>query len=185
MTASGCATCSGCRKMHGCGSPCKPWRRRRRRAMRASPARSCAGSSPSPMRPGRGRKSDASSPGSRSAPWDATPATSSPISRAAAASTFMRKLYSARGRAENHIKAWKSPSRLGQNIVYERQRQPDAAHAARVRLLAVVDIAGGLSETLPMAARPVRHAAPPSGQAGGDHRREENPDRHAVNRLSN
>ena len=45
-----------------------------------------AGSRPSPTRPGPGRNPVGSSPGSRSAPWGATPATSLPISRAGVAS---------------------------------------------------------------------------------------------------
>ena len=61
--------------------------------------------------------------------------------------------------------------------------QSDAAHAAWVRLLAVVDAPGGLSKTLPLAARPVRHAAAASGQTGRDHRREENPDHHDAASL--
>jgi hypothetical protein len=102
------------------------------------------------------------------------------------------RVYSARGQAENHIKGWKShlasdrTSCMSASANQMRVRRAYAAPpgprsrltAARLRLLALVDVTRGLPKTLAMAARPVRHVAPASGQAGCDHRREENPDRH-------
>lgn len=102
------------------------------------------------------------------------------------------KLYCARGQAENHIKGWKthlasvrtscSKASANQMRVRRAYAAPQGPRsrltAARLRLLAVVDTARGLPETLAMAARPVRHVAAAPDQTGCHHRREENPDHH-------
>lgn len=76
------------------------------------------------------------------------------------------------------------PSRLRPDVVHARQRKPDTAHVARMRILAVVESARGLPKALPVAACSVRHAAPPFGQTGRNHRRKENPDRHDAASFS-
>jgi len=100
------------------------------------------------------------------------------------------KLYSARGQAENHIKAWKthlasdrtwcSQAHANQMRVRRAYAAPPGPRsrltAARCRLLDVVEIARRLSEEIPMAPRPVRHTAPASRQDRGHHRRKEDPD---------
>jgi hypothetical protein len=102
------------------------------------------------------------------------------------------KLYSARGQAENHIKAWKahlasdrtscSKANANQMRVRRAYAAPPGPRsrltAARLCLLDLVDVTRGLPKEIPVAPRPVRHAAAASRQAGRNHRREEDPDRH-------
>ncbi len=109
------------------------------------------------------------------------------------------KLYSARGQAENHIKAWKthlasdrtscSKANANQMRVRPAYAAPPGPRsgltAARLRLLALVEIARGLPEAFTVAPRPVRHTAAAPRQAGRHHRREKDPDhRHSAGILS-
>jgi hypothetical protein len=65
----------------------------------------------------------------------------------------------------------------------EGKCQSDAADAARLCLLDLVEAPRGLPEALTVAPRPVRHITPASAQAGRDNRRKEDPDRHHASDL--
>src|SRR5690554_1488200 len=69
------------------------------------------------------------------------------------------------------------PSRLGPDVLHQGVSQSDAAHAAWLCVLDLVDTSGRLPKAIPMAAGAVRYSAPALGQTRGHHRREENPHR--------
>ena len=93
------------------------------------------------------------------------------------------KIYCARGQAENYIKSWKRHLASESHIMLEGQRQPDAANDSPLRLLADVDAASLLPESLAMAASPVRHTPLTSDQDRSNCRREENTDRYVAARV--
>ena len=63
------------------------------------------------------------------------------------------------------------------------QRQPDAANALQLRLLAVVEAASRLPKTFAVAASPVRHTPIAFDQDRSNYRREEVTDRHIAARV--